>query len=250
MPIRLHKRSVDYLEVLKAELVGNLQAEFGPAKNLVAERPARYEAGRPSEGAFRLFAIAGQNWYRPMTELQKSAGLTRYEDMKTFREELLRCGYATVHRVKTGNEKKSIMVMLPTALGIERLREAGVKFMPVVGDAPHGPDGDATHIYYQNTIAAWLQARGWVVEIEMQLHDKRVDVGALRQGEAHAYEVVNVDLGKELTNLTKDLADGWHKVVFCVANSKIQNELSELIEAELGNSMLENVEFRPLGSFQ
>lgn len=239
------------LQALQPDSGSSYESEkSGSPTSHVAEEPAHYGIDRPSDGAFRLFAIASQDWYRKMSELQVAADLGRYAALQELREELVTHRYVTIHRVKTGDIEKSIKILLPTRLGRLRLREANVKFMQVVGDAPHGPDGDATHIYYQNKIARQLEANGWATEIEMALREKRVDVGAIRGPARHAYEVVNVDLDKELSNLTKDVEEGWQRVVFCVLHKEVESELAGLITTELGSGMLEPVEFRLLASFR
>ena len=68
-----------------------------------------------------------------------------------------------------------------------------------------------------------------------------------------AYEIIHAGtLQKELTNVRKDLDDGWQRVVFSVGETElfegsIRDKLCELIEDQLGVSYLESID---LGGFQ
>ncbi|MEW5981725.1 MAG: hypothetical protein AB1806_05070 [Acidobacteriota bacterium] len=253
MSTRLTKARPEDLHNASAELLRDLRADYAtaprPAPGVVSDGSVPYGWNRPSDAAFRLFAITSADWFREMTQITKAAGI-RHDEHEDYRRELVGHGYATVHAVKTFRPGGVIKILLPTDAGEAKLRDARVPFMPVLGDAPHGPDGDATHIFYQNKIAQRLRKQEWTTRIEMMLKEKRADVGAIRGPSMHAYEVVNEGLEKELHNLTADLEDGWQKVVFCVGNMAIQSELVDLIENQLGATILEHVELRLLPSFR
>ena len=59
-----------------------------------------------------------------------------------------------------------------------------------------------------------------------------MDVGATREGQRVAFEVVQEGtLLKEVSNYDLDIADGWHSVVFCVGSSKVAEALRQRLPA-------------------
>lgn len=239
------------------ELVQNLHAAYGsprtdaPLRAVETKAPygAAYGSDRPSDAAFRLLEVTSEDWFRTLTQVYKTAGF-RPDDGELLCAELMSAGYVTIHPVKTFRPGGQIKLMLPTQTGLEKLRAARARIAPIRGDAPHGTEGDASHIFYQNIICKKLRKQGWTAEIEMTLKAKRVDVGAARAKVMRAYEVVNEGLEKEISNLTQDVEDGWSPVVFCVGNEQIKQELMERIEAQLGVRSLEACEFAYLPSFR
>lgn len=232
-----------------SELVLNLRAEFWTDRRPVQPPASRVHSDRPSDAAFRLLEIAGEDWFRTLTKVYEAAKF-RPDDGELLCTELTAAGYVTIHPVKTFRQGGQIKLLLPTPLGISKLKDANVDPAPVRGDAPHGPTGDATHIFYQNLILKKLRKQGWTAEIEMTRPRKRVDVGAIRGSVTRAYEVVNEGLDKELSNLTQDVEDGWQEVMFCVGNEQIKTELMSLIEARLGTRLPERCTFALLPSFR
>ena len=61
---------------------------------------------------------------------------------------------------------------------------------------------------------------------------------------------MNTNPAKEVSNLKLDLEDGWHSVMFCIGNEDMKKELTAMISAALGESVLEKVEWAYLPKFR
>jgi hypothetical protein len=241
------------IEEQKRRLVTELEADIAPRDAIrtsgqLAPQVMTLNNGL-SDAAFHLFLVMAEDWFRKATNLYRVSGSG--DDLGPgLCGDLAKFGLITSHTAKTFRSGGQFKFYLPTDAGIEKLRNANAKFMPVRGDAPHGDNSDGTHIWYQNRIERALTKRGWNAKIEMVLKEKRVDVGAALDGGRvmHAYEVVNEGYQKELANL-RAIDEGWHKVIFCVGNREIRDTLKAIINATLGTGLDSCIEYAYLPSF-
>jgi hypothetical protein len=159
-----------------------------------------------------------------------------------LRKRLTDLGLLIKHEIPTGILGGQRKIPLPTQAGYEYLSKRGIGFT-----IPEG-NGSVQHKCWQHWISRKLQKDGWKTEIEMILRSKQVDVGAVKPGlldERTAFEVVWDDnLDKELSNLEKDLEDGWPHITFCVLDDETRQKLNALLP-----DGVENVEIKLLKEF-
>ena len=238
-------------------LVAELAPEM-PMSGFASTRPTKPSDVKPdsqgvSNATLRSFFVFATDWIRTFTEQRKKANITS-DQFESHKEELLRIGWLRQYQADTFKPGGQIQFFWPTPIGIKKLREANARFMQPQGDAAAG--ANATHLWYQHKVLRYLGKKDWIVEIEQSLSGaKRADIGATKNNGKirHAFEVLNVGIEKEVTNLKKDIEDGWERVIFCIGQSEkqqrtdpIQTKLSELIVAQLGPSWLEVVDFLQL----
>lgn len=244
------------LDKLREELTTNLRVKWR-VDQTDRKKPATTapQSSGLSKGSDRFFYIVATDWTRPLTMQYKKAGITN-DQGERYVEELVHANLVKIYKASTWNRGRKNHFMWPTPLGLKWLKEANARFMEPVGDAAPGPDG--THVWYQHVIARQLTRDGWTVKIEHSLDQKRVDVGAIMDGGKirHAYEIVNTgSLQKEVSNASKDVADGWQRVIFCIGEpaateGHVRAKLAGLIEAQLGADFLQVVDFKQLRNME
>lgn len=173
-------------------------------------------------------------------ENMKIAASTFSKWAKELREQ----GLVTEEIIHTGVRGGQVKCLRPSEKGVEFLK--GLKI--TVPDLPG--DGGFEHRFWQNRIMRKEikepQRRKLPVfgKIEHSLtpDGKRSDVGVIRPDEVGreeriAFEVaIPPDLGKEVSNVAKDLEGGWTRVVVCVKNEEIGHLLAEKLSRELNLS--------------
>lgn len=159
-----------------------------------------------------------------------------------IRKNLLAAGLLEEYEINLYKPGKQIKIALPTKTGYELLDRRTISYKTLPGD------GSIPHRFWQHIIAEKLRREGGRTEIEQSLGTKRVDGGAVKEGlmtQRVVYEVVrNGTLQKEISNMEKDLADGWDPIVFCVNYEETRERLAALLsESE------DRVEIRLLQEF-
>jgi hypothetical protein len=140
-----------------------------------------------------------------------------------LRAKLKDLGLVEEHEINQYKPGRHIKVILPTDGGYDLLDRHRIGY-----NVPQG-NGGIAHKYWQHVVARKLQKEGWKVRIEQTLRGKHVDVGAIKGDERVAYEILMEGLEKELTNLKKDLEDGWGSVIFCVDYEETREHLARVI---------------------
>jgi len=139
------------------------------------------------------------------------------------RTKLKEMGLLEEHGINLYEPGRKIKIALPTDAGYALLDKYKIAYK-----VPQG-NGGIPHRYWQHVVAEKLRKDGWEAEVEQCLWSKRVDVGAIRKGVKVAHEILMERIEKELSNLEKDLEDGWNLVVFCVDYEETRERLAKLI---------------------
>ncbi len=140
------------------------------------------------------------------------------------RQALQDLGLIEEYIINLGLPGKQIKIVLPTKAGYELLDRKRIGY-----ETPRG-NGSIVHKWWQTRIAEQLRKDKWKTEIEQCLGSKRVDVGAVNDlGVKVAYEILVEGLKKECLNWAKDLADGWHSVVYVVDTYDTRDRLAALL---------------------
>ena len=190
-----------------------------------------------------LQAIA-ETPFLPVTERDKRLGLSSWKGNR-IRQELKDTDMLRFHEVNMGLRGKQITLTEPTDKAYHLLDALQVKV-----ERPSGNGGFA-HRFWQDTIYRWAVNQGYPARIEQALDKKRVDIGVQWVEKRCAVEVVMEGLEKELSNLKKDLEEGWDMVVFCAEDQETLDQLERMVEAEFGEAMKKEgkVRFRRFREF-
>ncbi|MBI4479133.1 MAG: hypothetical protein HY651_03835 [Acidobacteria bacterium] len=198
--------------------------------------------------------VCACNPWRPVTQHDSEMEIPRSRGSR-IRQELKDAGLLGEHDILTGKRGGKSKLAIPTQAGYEYLDRKKISYPPLRGN------GSGQHKFWQHKIAEFLRKNGWGAEIEMVLNSgdgKQVDVGAVRtrnfmgedRQEFVAYEVVwDDDLGKEISILQKDAAEGWNEIYFCVLNDEIRGKLNEKISHVFSDACNARVSFRFLKEF-
>ncbi|MDA2913367.1 hypothetical protein MYX77_05325 [Acidobacteriia bacterium AH_259_A11_L15] len=171
------------------------------------------------------------------TERDKRFGFSGYKGDK-IRKELKSEGLVKEASVTTYKRGGEFLVFPLTEKGQDYLKARAVPYEPPKGK------GNWQHRFCQHSIAKKLVEAGHKAEIEARRVSKQVDVGANIDGQWVAFEVVMSQPEKEVTNLAKDLEDGWDCIVFCCDKPSTVNRLKKLLDP-----VPPKVEVRLLSSF-
>lgn len=194
----------------------------------IPERPERRDKNRDRdlithEMETYLGVIANSWW---LSATQHDRLMKDWSDSKGTRVRALltEAGLLEEHPVNQFKPGRKIKILLPTRAGYELLDRRRIGYRTPPGN------GSIAHRWWQDRIAKVLRKGGWKTEIEQSLGTKRVDVGAVNDlGMKVAYEVLVEGLQKEALNWEKDLADGWHDVVYCVDSEETRQKLAALL---------------------
>lgn len=186
----------------------------------------------------RYLGIIANNPFLMETEydeiIRKKFGAHSRRKGTRIRQDLKDAGLLEEHPINLYRPGKQIKIAMPTKAGYEYLDRRGITYK-----IPRG-NGGIEHKFWQHTVAKWLEKRGWTAEIEGSLKAKQVDVAAVKNHglitEETAYEVVWEDLQKEVSNLEKDLADGWGRVIFCIDTEETRERLAKVLAESVPES--------------
>lgn len=157
---------------------------------------------------------------------------------------LVESGLLNKVSINTHTSARAVKVLMATEKGLEFLDALKISYSPIPGN------GSIEHKFWQARI--WRKFKDGAhggIEYSLKPDGKRVDVGIVTPKEKTAFEVVMTGpLEKELSNLRKDLEEGWNLVIFCVETEEIRARLAELISKELSDSD-DSVEIVLLGNF-
>lgn len=130
-------------------------------------------------------------------------------------------------RVSTGKGRITLLEVSPE--GRELLAQLGVK----PPDGGRGRGG-AEHVFWQHTVKAWLERRGWAASVEDATLGKAIDVLAVKDGRKAAYEITCQNKHEdEVNNVVKDLKLVDAMVVCCKTKEQLERLRSMVAEAEL-----------------
>ncbi len=145
--------------------------------------------------------------------------------------------------INKGTRGGLVKILIPMEKGYEYLDAANIAYKPMPGN------GSIAHRFWQHLILKKMKQKSDIGGIEFSLDSKRVDVGIINHNKKIAYEVVmEGSLQKEISNLRKDLLEGWSVVIFCVQSEEVRQALAALIDRELNDSD-DRVEIRLLKEF-
>ena len=201
-------------EEMKGKDAGRPQGESGPMHPLELSKRNLDYLQRIAEEPFLA-----------VTERDRREGISAWMGNR-IRQELADAGLIRLHQVNTGIRGRRITLTEPTDRGYQLLEALQVKV-----ERPKG-NGGFVHQFWQHTIYMWAVKQGYPARIEEALHEKRVDVGVEWQEKRCAVEVVMEGLEKELSNLKRDLDDGWDQVIFCAEQEETLERLRKMIEEE------------------
>jgi hypothetical protein len=170
--------------------------------------------------------------FLPVTYRDKQAGISASKGDR-MRRELADAGLIVIHRVNTGTQGGRVTLTEPTEQACRMLEGMQVRV-----ERPKG-NGGFVHRFWQHTIHAWAVRQGYPARIEDAVDEKRVDVGVEWAEKRCAIEVVMQGLEKELSNLERDLREGWDQVIFCAEKQETLNKLRQMIEQRYGEGLEE-----------
>jgi len=228
----------DEVELVLDERVTDRQEE-GTAPGVPARSvPAAEPSSRPmhhfelSKGNLDYLQRIAEMPFVPVTYRDRREGISACKGDR-MRRELADAGLIVLHRVNTGARGGRITLSEPTEQAY-RLLEG----MQVRVERPKG-NGGFVHRFWQHTIHAWAVRQGYPARIEDAIDEKRVDVGVEWQEKRCAVEVVMQGLEKEMSNLEKDLREGWDQVIFCAEKQETIDRLRQMIEERYGEGLEE-----------
>jgi len=174
--------------------------------------------------------LIGETPFLPVTERDRREGISAWMG-NAIRRELEDAGLIRLHRVSLGGRGRRITLTELMSRAYQVLEALQVKV-----EKPKG-NGGYVHRFWQHTIHQWAVKQGYPAQIEETLREKRVDVGVKWAEKRRAVEVVIEGLDKELSNLWKDLEDGWDQVVFCAEKQQTLEKLEKMIDEEYGEGL-------------
>jgi hypothetical protein len=187
-----------------------------------------------------------QHPFLPIGELDRIDSLSEYK-ANLIRQRLMDTGpgLIRIHRISTGKKGGPVSTVELPAHTLQLLDRLQIKYPQPVGH------GSPEHKFWQHAIHRWAIQQGHVPKIECWLNGKSVDVGIEWDEKKVAIEIALEDMGKEISNLIKDMEAGWDQVVFCVLTDKELNRLRNEIAKRFGTKLLESgkVSFMNLSTF-
>ncbi len=162
-----------------------------------------------------------------------------------IRKELEKEGLIKIHKIRTGVRGK--------LFSLGELQDKAYELLKAMQVKTHHPPGNGSfvHRFWQHTIYQWAVQQGFPAKIENAFDKKRVDIGVKQGKKLCAFEVVNKGLEKELSNLEKDLREGWHQVIFVAYKQKTLDQLERMIKDRYGDKLIreDKVAFRRFKEF-
>jgi hypothetical protein len=91
--------------------------------------------------------------------------------------------------------------------------------------------GSVVHKYYQHRCSQYYAAKGYITKVEHTVGEKSVDVYLEKPPDERiaAEIVISDELGKEVSNYTKDSMTGFSSIYFYAKDDKIKEKLSSLL---------------------
>ncbi|MGA1841858.1 MAG: hypothetical protein ACMUIU_14650 [bacterium] len=171
--------------------------------------------------------------FRPSTKRDKKLRISQWMGNK-IRQELADQGLISLHRVSTGIKRKIFTLTEITEDGYKLLEGMQVRVK-----RPRG-SGGYIHQFWEHTVYTWCLRAGFPAKIEDRISEKNVDVGIQWNEKRCAVEILIKGIDKELSNLAKDISEGWDQIIFCAEKKETIKKLKQKIRdhEQFGQDML------------
>jgi len=164
-----------------------------------------------------------------ITALYKELGLSGYKGQRC-KQELLRSGLVDEVEIPTNKRGRRMKLLQVTPKGSEYLKALGV-------ESGGKGRGGAKHVYYQQKLKDWYQARGCRVEIEASVGGTCLDVLVVRKDGSRLGIEIAMSEQYEVVNASKAMKAGIEDLLFLCESKSVVNRLTETIRDSMPNQI-------------